>query len=113
MHRDAHHQLVDLSQEGARAAVPSAPSAYPLGRRYAVVLHLVSRTVLVTEAEVIRVTPGEAAFRFHGLHFPFSIILDEHCAVTHEDTHFPFSLMLEEQRPMLGGEAIGRVERSA
>jgi hypothetical protein len=81
VHRDAHHDLVDLSQEGARAAVRSAPDAYQVGGRYAVVLCLVSRTVLATEAEVTRVTAGEVAFRFCGLHFPFSMMLEEHCAV--------------------------------
>jgi hypothetical protein len=94
MHREAQHELLDLSQEGARAVVGSAPDTYMVGGRYAVVLCLVSRTVLVTEAEVTRVTSGEVAFRFCGLHFPFSLMLEEHCAV-------------------LAGDGAAGVERSA
>ena len=94
MHREARHELVDLSQEGARAAVGSAPDAYQVGGRYKIVLSLVSRTILVAEAEATRVTAGEVAFRFCGLHFPFSVMLEEHCAV-------------------LAGEGAAGVERSA
>ncbi len=92
LHRDAEHELIDLSQEGARAVV-SAPDGYEVGGRYAVVLCLVSRAILVTEAEVTRITPGEVAFRFDG-HFPFGVMLEEHCAV-------------------LAGEGAPGVERSA
>ena len=94
MHREAQHELLDLSQEGARVVAGSAPDTYRVGGRYAVVLRLVSRTILVTEAEVTRVTGGEVAFRFCGLHFPFSLMLEEHCAV-------------------LAGEGAAGVERSA
>lgn len=94
MHREAQHELVDLSQEGARAAVPSAAAVYHVGRRYAVVLCLVSRAVLVTETEVMRVSSDEVAFRFCGLHFPFSLMLEEHCAV-------------------LAHQGLGSVQRSA
>lgn len=94
MHREAQHELLDLSQEGARAVVRSGPDTYEVGGRYAVVLCLVSRTILVAEAEVTRVEAGEVAFRFCGLHFPFSVMLEEHCAV-------------------LAGEGVAGVERSA
>lgn len=94
MHREAQHELLDLSQEGARAVVRPAPDTFTVGGRYAVVLCLVSRTILVAEAEVTRVTAGEVAFRFCGLHFPFSVMLEEHCAV-------------------LAGEGAASVERSA
>ena len=89
----AEHELIDLSQEGARAVVPSAGDVYRVGGCYSVVLSLVSRAILVTEAEVTRISPGEVAFRFCG-HFPFDVMLEEHCAV-------------------LAGERAPGVERSA
>ncbi|MGE5232132.1 MAG: PilZ domain-containing protein [Deltaproteobacteria bacterium] len=93
LHRDAEYGLIDLSQEGARAVVPSAQDAYRVGGRHSVVLCLVSGVVLVTDAEVTRIRPGEVAFRFCG-HFAFGIMLEEHCAV-------------------LAGEGATGVERSA
>lgn len=81
VHQEARHDLLDLSQEGARAAIRSAPQVYEVGGWYNVVLCLVSRVVLATEAQVTRLTAGEVAFRFRTLHFPFSVMLDEQCAV--------------------------------
>jgi hypothetical protein len=81
VHGHARYELLDLSQEGARIAAGAACDAYEVGRRYQIVLCLVSRTILAAEAEVTRVTPEEVAFRFRDLHFPFSVMLDEHCAV--------------------------------
>jgi hypothetical protein len=93
LHRDAEYELIDLSQEGARAALSSARDLYRVGGCHSVVLCLVSREILVTEAEVTRIRPGEVAFRFCG-HLPFSVMLEEHCAV-------------------LAGEGAPGVERSA
>jgi hypothetical protein len=81
VHGHARYELMDLSQEGARIAVGAARDAYEVGGRYEIVLCLVSRTILAAEAEVTRVTAEEVAFRFRDLHFPFSVMLDEHCAV--------------------------------
>ncbi len=81
VHEQARYDLMDLSQEGARIVVGAAREAYEVGRRCHVVLCLVSRTILAAEADVTRVTAGEVAFQFRDLHFPFSVMLDEHCAV--------------------------------
>jgi hypothetical protein len=81
VHGQARYDLMDLSQEGARIVVGAARDAYEVGRRCHVVLCLVSRTILSAEADVTRVTAGEVAFQFRDLHFPFSVMLDEHCAV--------------------------------
>jgi hypothetical protein len=76
----SRHDLVDLSQEGARIAVRDT-LPYEVGTRCDVVLYLVSRAVLVAQAEVARVSPRDVAFRFRDVHFPFSVMLEEHCAV--------------------------------
>ena len=81
VHGQARYELMDLSQEGARIAVDSARDVYRVGRRCEVVLCLVSRTILAAQADVTRVGAGEVAFQFRDLHFPFSVMLDEHCAV--------------------------------
>jgi hypothetical protein len=73
--------LIDLSQEGARIALGASRHGYQAGAHREIVLSLVSHTILAAQAEVTRVTPNEAAFRFRDLHFPFSVMLDEHCAV--------------------------------
>ncbi len=77
----ARHDLVDLSQEGARIALRDSSTPYQVGTRCDVVLYLVSRAVLVAQVEVARVSPGDVAFRFRDVHFPFTIMLEEHCAV--------------------------------
>jgi hypothetical protein len=77
----SRHDLVDLSQEGARIALRDTLPPYEVGTRCDVVLHLVSRVVLVAQAEVARVSPCDVAFRFRDVHFPFSVMLEEHCAV--------------------------------
>ena len=77
----ARHDLVDLSQEGARIALRDALPPYEVGTCCDVVIYLVSRAVLVAQAEVARVSPCDVAFRFRAVHFPFSVMLEEHCAV--------------------------------
>jgi hypothetical protein len=81
VHAQARYDLVDLSQEGARIAIEAARHAYEVGGHCEIVLCLVSHSILAARAEVTRVTPDEVAFRFRDLHFPFSVMLDEHCAV--------------------------------
>ena len=81
VHGQARYDLMDLSQGGARIAVGAARDVYEVGELCEIVLCLVSRTILAAEAEVTRVTSHEVAFRFRDLHFPFSVMLDEHCAV--------------------------------
>jgi hypothetical protein len=83
IHDQARYDLVDLSQEGARIAVADG-NGYREGGCCEVVLCLVSQAVLATTAEVVRVTPAEVAFRFRDLHFPFTLMLEEHCAVLEE-----------------------------
>lgn len=80
-HGTARYELVDLSQEGARIALRDNSAPYRVGTRCDAVLYLVSRAVLVAQAEVARVSPCDVAFRFRGVHFPFSVMLEEHCAV--------------------------------
>ena len=83
IHGQVRYDLVDLSQEGARVAAANG-SGYREGSQCELVLCLVSRAVLATTAEVVRVTPAEVAFRFRDLHFPFTLMLEEHCAVLEE-----------------------------
>jgi len=80
-HGTSRHDLVDLSQEGARIALHDNSVPYEVGTRCDVVLYLVSRAVLLARAEVTRVSPRDVAFRFRDVHFPFTIMLEEHCAV--------------------------------
>jgi PilZ domain-containing protein len=83
IHGQVRYELVDLSQEGARIAAANG-NGYREGSQCELVLCLVSRAVLATTAEVVRVTPAEVAFRFQDLHFPFTLMLEEHCAVLEE-----------------------------
>jgi hypothetical protein len=80
-HGTTRHDLVDLSQEGARIAVRDDSAPYQVGTLCDVVLYLVSRAVLAAQVEVARVSPGDVAFRFRDVHFPFTLMLEEHCAV--------------------------------
>jgi hypothetical protein len=77
----SRHDLVDLSQEGARVALRDTLPPYEVGARCDVVIYLVSRAVLVAQAEVARVSSCDVAFRFRDVHFPFSVMLEEHSAV--------------------------------